>query len=84
MTCSKCKSKGVENQANFKKFWYCRTCKEEIVEYNSHTDLEWAEYQEFLNYIPVVKPDQIASLRTYIYDTISGTVNEYIPETLQE
>jgi ribosomal protein L37AE/L43A len=30
MICPKCGDKGVENSALGKKFWYCRTCKDEI------------------------------------------------------
>lgn len=30
MICHKCNNQGVENEALGKKFWYCRTCKDEI------------------------------------------------------
>lgn len=30
MLCTKCNSEAVENHALGNKFWYCRTCKEEI------------------------------------------------------
>lgn len=30
MVCNKCKNDGILNQANGKKFYYCRTCKDEI------------------------------------------------------
>src|ERR1700744_3804372 len=29
MECKVCKDKIIENEANQKKFWYCRTCKDE-------------------------------------------------------
>ncbi len=32
MICHKCKNKGIENQANGKTFFYCRTCKDEITD----------------------------------------------------
>lgn len=31
MICSKCKNDGILNQANGKEFYYCRTCREEII-----------------------------------------------------
>jgi hypothetical protein len=31
MICTKCHSDGIENQALGKTFWYCRTCKDEIL-----------------------------------------------------
>ncbi len=31
MICGKCRQPGVENQAMGKTFWYCRTCKVEIL-----------------------------------------------------
>lgn len=34
MICSKCNNQGVENHALGKPFWYCRTCKDEIVDQN--------------------------------------------------
>lgn len=32
MICNTCNNKGIENQAGGNKFWYCKTCKDEITE----------------------------------------------------
>jgi ribosomal protein L37AE/L43A len=47
MNCNKCNTEAVENVANNNRFWYCRKCKEEVlesvipIEYNSsQSDLE--------------------------------------------
>ncbi len=36
MICPKCKSDGIKNFANGIPFYYCKTCKEEIIEENDN------------------------------------------------
>jgi len=44
MVCQKCKNSGVLNTANHKDFWYCRTCKEEILlESKQDEQVDWTE-----------------------------------------
>ena len=56
MTCPTCGNTAVENTANHKTFFYCRTCKTEVDEYFLSddptdfdlTDAEWAEIERTL------------------------------------
>lgn len=40
MRCRTCGNEAVKNQANWKEFYYCRTCKIEIVESSVKQDIE--------------------------------------------
>lgn len=40
MKCRKCNGETVKNQANWKEFYYCRTCKVEVVEATVKDDIE--------------------------------------------
>lgn len=44
MICTKCSNPGVENQAGGKTFWYCRTCKDEIMAEEPMSDLTMKYY----------------------------------------
>jgi hypothetical protein len=47
MVCKKCKSDGIKNVANNKEFYYCRTCKDEILlEQSTFEDPNWDSYLE--------------------------------------
>ncbi len=60
MICSKCKTPGIKNQALNKEFYYCRTCKEEIIDEYSNADNEmmslfqdmhWGDCDNYLDLI---------------------------------
>ena len=48
MTCTKCNTDCVKNSALNKEFWYCRQCKEEVLEfidlkYDVNHATDWAK-----------------------------------------
>jgi len=57
MKCPQCNNEAVENTANHKTFFYCRTCKTEVDEYflsddptdYGFTDEEWADIEKQLD-----------------------------------
>jgi hypothetical protein len=67
MICTKCNSKGVENQALGKTFYYCRSCKDEIsLEAANDTGKlsNLAALQQSINYVAsqIFAPRALASI----------------------
>lgn len=50
--CIKCNNESVKSMANFKEFYYCRICKEEVMDTELKRKMLWDKVDKFTSSLP--------------------------------